>query len=371
MRSSWRTSRSDSGGVQFSFTPEWRSEELGGDLLELSRLDMSGSDLTVGFARGRMRSGHWDCLSCANDGTMRRSATIPSASSRPALAWLQGFAANWFLPFGSPFAGDRVQAGMHVDLGGGWLQGTMRVDEVSVDGRAVEQGRSGDNGRRRASGSLEQGSGAALPRRGCGCGDRGAGIEGHRQRRLRAAVHAPVRHQRRLLPHGGPQLRRSGSCHETGGHCRVRRVARSAGARLRADPLVRAGRPRLDGEHSRPRVPATVRIAHAAGPDRHLPRSGIAGRQSDRGRHLQGLPGGPAGVAHALERGRPCGRGGESPRGDESGRREARAWSSSSSYSSCVSSARGRPIASARGTTRRGQSAARTPVGARMRCSGA
>ena len=121
-------------GVQVSFTPEWRSEDLGGDLLNLQRLDMSGSDFTVGFARGRMRSGHWglsllrqrwkDAAIC-ND-----SECFESTGS----AWLQGFAANWFLPFGPPFAGDRVQAGMHVDVGGGWLQGTMRVDEVSAAG---------------------------------------------------------------------------------------------------------------------------------------------------------------------------------------------------------------------------------------------
>ena len=121
-------------GVQISFTPEWRSEDLAGDLLNLQRLDMSGSDFTVGFARGRMRSGHWglsllrqrwkDAAICGD------SECYESTGS----AWLQGFAANWFLPFGSPFAGDRVQAGMHVDLGGGWLQGMMRVDEVSADG---------------------------------------------------------------------------------------------------------------------------------------------------------------------------------------------------------------------------------------------
>jgi hypothetical protein len=121
-------------GVQVSFTPEWRSEDLGGDLLKLQRLDIAGSDFTVGFARGRMRSGHWglsllrqrwkDAAIC-ND-----SECFESTGS----AWLQGFAANWFVPFGSPFAGDRVQAGMHVDVGGGWLQGTMRVDEVAADG---------------------------------------------------------------------------------------------------------------------------------------------------------------------------------------------------------------------------------------------
>lgn len=121
-------------GVQVSFTPEWRSEELGGDLLGLQRLDMSGSDFTVGFARGRMRSGHWG-LSLLRQ-RWKNAAICGDAECYESTgsAWLQGFAANWFLPFGSPFAGDRVQAGMHVDVGGGWLQGTMRVDEASEDG---------------------------------------------------------------------------------------------------------------------------------------------------------------------------------------------------------------------------------------------
>ena len=82
-----------------------------------------------------MRSGHWG-LSLLRQ--RWQAAAICGDSecyeSTGSAAWLQGFAANWFLPFGSPFAGDRLQAGMHVDLGGGWLQGTMRVAELSVDG---------------------------------------------------------------------------------------------------------------------------------------------------------------------------------------------------------------------------------------------
>ena len=121
-------------GVQFSFTPEWQSVEQTEKILGFERFDLSGSDFTVGFARGRMRSGHWgvsllrqrwqEAAICANSGCYDSQGSV----------WLQGFAANWFLPFGSPFAGDRVQAGAHVDLGGGWFQGTARIDDLTVDG---------------------------------------------------------------------------------------------------------------------------------------------------------------------------------------------------------------------------------------------
>ena len=129
-------------GVQVSFTPEWQSVDQAGKLLEFESFNMSGSDFAVGFARGRMRSGHWG-LSLVRQrwqdvAICNESECFESNGS----AWLQGFAANWFVPFGSPFAGDRLQAGMHVDVGGGWFQGTARVSDVSVDG--VPSGRAGE-----------------------------------------------------------------------------------------------------------------------------------------------------------------------------------------------------------------------------------
>ncbi len=121
-------------GVQISFTPEWRSVDLGGDILDLAKFDLSGSDYTIGFARGRMRSGHWGLSLLRQRWQELAVCTESECYEAAGSAWLQGFAANWFLPFGSPFAGDRLQAGMHVDLGGGWFEGTVRVDDVSVDG---------------------------------------------------------------------------------------------------------------------------------------------------------------------------------------------------------------------------------------------
>ena len=129
-------------GVQVSFTPEWQSVDQAGKLLEFESLNMSGSDYTVGFARGRMRSGHWGLSLVRQRWQDVAICTDSECFESNGSAWLQGFAANWFVPFGSPFAGDRLQAGMHVDLGGGWFQGTARVADVSVDG--LPSGRAGE-----------------------------------------------------------------------------------------------------------------------------------------------------------------------------------------------------------------------------------
>ena len=129
-------------GVQVSFTPEWQSVDQAGKLLEFESLNMSGSDYTVGFARGRMRSGHWGLSLVRQRWQDVAVCTDSECFESNGSAWLQGFAANWFVPFGSPFAGDRLQAGMHVDLGGGWFQGTARVADVSVDG--LPSGRAGE-----------------------------------------------------------------------------------------------------------------------------------------------------------------------------------------------------------------------------------
>ena len=125
-------------GVQFTFTPAWRTagltEDLGSALFDVDRFDLSGSDYTIGFARGRMRSGHWGLSLLRQRWQDAAICTGFACYEATGSAWLQGFAANWFVPFGSPFAGDRVQAGMHVDVGGGWFHGTMRVDDVTVAG---------------------------------------------------------------------------------------------------------------------------------------------------------------------------------------------------------------------------------------------
>ena len=125
-------------GVQVSFTPEWRSVEQGGKILDFDKFDLSGSDFTVGFARGRMRSGHWGVSLVRQRWKEASICTASGCYESQGSAWLQGFAANWFLPFGSPFAGDRVQAGAHVDLGGAWFQGTARREKVSMDGARSE-----------------------------------------------------------------------------------------------------------------------------------------------------------------------------------------------------------------------------------------
>lgn len=124
-------------GVQASFTPEWRSADFVRDIFGADRFDLSGSDFTVGFARGRMRSGHWG-VSYLRQQWREVSVCIERECYGAAgSVRLRGIAANWFVPFGSPFAGDRLQVGMHVDVGAGWFEGTVRVDEVRGEGLPV------------------------------------------------------------------------------------------------------------------------------------------------------------------------------------------------------------------------------------------
>ena len=121
-------------GAQFSYTPTWQSVGLGADALRLQTFDLSGSDYAIGFARGRMRSGHWGLSFLRQRWKDAAACTDSECFQARDSAWLQGFSANWFVPFGSPFAADRVQAGMNVDLGGAWLQGSVRVDDRTPAG---------------------------------------------------------------------------------------------------------------------------------------------------------------------------------------------------------------------------------------------
>ena len=127
-------------GVQVSFTPEWQSLDLSGGVLKLEEFDISGSDYAIGFARGRMSSGHWGVSLVRQRWQEMTICTNAECYESTPTTRLQGIAGNWFLPFGSPFAGDRLQAGMHVDLGAGWLDGTVREIYTSADGAAVPAG---------------------------------------------------------------------------------------------------------------------------------------------------------------------------------------------------------------------------------------
>ena len=131
-------------GVQASLTPEWRSIDFVRELLGAERLDLSGSDFMIGFARGRMRSGHWgvsflgqewrDAWVCGNTGCYGAAGSLQ----------LRGLAANWFVPVGSRFAGDRLQVGMYVDAGAGWFHGDVRLDEIHQGGPLLDDYSVGD-----------------------------------------------------------------------------------------------------------------------------------------------------------------------------------------------------------------------------------
>ena len=127
-------------GVQTSFTPRWRSVGLVEDVFQIDALDITGSDFTFGFARGRMRSGHWGVSFLRQRWQEAHICGDGACAGSRGSAWLQGLNVNWFRPFGSPFAADRVQVGMHVDLGAAWYQGTVRIDEVLAGGSAWRVG---------------------------------------------------------------------------------------------------------------------------------------------------------------------------------------------------------------------------------------
>ena len=120
-------------GVQGSFTPTWSSLDQFRSVISASSVDMSGSEFTIGFARGRMSAGHWG-LSLVRQRVEAGSVCFADEPEclDPANAGLQGLEFSWFLPFGSPFAGDRVQVGMNVGLGAGWYNGTVHVGGFDV-----------------------------------------------------------------------------------------------------------------------------------------------------------------------------------------------------------------------------------------------
>ena len=124
-------------GVQASLTPEWRSAGLVRDIFGFEKFDLSGSDFTVGFARGRMRSGHWGLSFLRQEWREVSVCGDLECYGATGSVRLRGVTANWFVPFGSPFAGDRLQVGMHVDGGAGWFQGNVRVDEVFEGGLSL------------------------------------------------------------------------------------------------------------------------------------------------------------------------------------------------------------------------------------------
>ena len=113
-------------GVQGSFTPTWRFPNQFKNLLKgAGEIDLSGSEYTIGFARGRMSGGHWG-LSLVRQ-RIDEGSSFCEGSECTDLdgVSLQGFEFGSFLAFGEPFAGDRIQVGMHIGGGAGWYRGIV------------------------------------------------------------------------------------------------------------------------------------------------------------------------------------------------------------------------------------------------------
>ena len=131
-------------GVQGSFTPTWNTPEQLRNLISADTVDISGSEYTIGFARGRMSGGHWG-LSLVRQRIDTGSVCFPDECLDLADAQLQGFEFNRFLPFGGRFAGDTIQVGMNIGVGAGWYQGTVRVDGRDEEAREWLQFRDSDS----------------------------------------------------------------------------------------------------------------------------------------------------------------------------------------------------------------------------------
>jgi hypothetical protein len=120
-------------GVQGSFTPTWQFPNQFKNLLkDVAEIDLSGSEYTIGFARGRMSGGHWG-LSLVRQRIDEGSVCQGTDCADLAGVSLQGFEFGSFLAFGEPFAGDRIQIGMHVGSGLGWYQGVVQYRGEDTD----------------------------------------------------------------------------------------------------------------------------------------------------------------------------------------------------------------------------------------------
>ena len=124
-------------GVQGSFTPTWQFPDQFKNLLkDVAEVELSGSEYSFGFARGRMAGGHWG-LSLVRQRIDEGSVCRDTDCADLAGVSLQGFEFGSFLAFGEPFAGDRIQVGMHIGAGAGWYTGMVRYRGEDTDVREL------------------------------------------------------------------------------------------------------------------------------------------------------------------------------------------------------------------------------------------
>lgn len=124
-------------GVQGSFTPTWQFPDQFKNLLkDVAEVELSGSEYSFGFARGRMSGGHWG-LSLVRQRIDEGSVCQDMDCADVAGVTLQGFEFGSFLAFGEPFAGDRIQVGMHIGVGAGWYRGMVQYRGEDTDVREL------------------------------------------------------------------------------------------------------------------------------------------------------------------------------------------------------------------------------------------
>lgn len=119
----------DAWGVIFAVSPSWTSLDQSKHVLGANALTVEGSDLSVGFARGRLLSGDWGVSYVRK--TIKRDSVIDRDSGVYTFgdsSRLDGVEIRKAAVFGN--IKDRVQLGLEFGFGAGWAKGVTSLDRL-------------------------------------------------------------------------------------------------------------------------------------------------------------------------------------------------------------------------------------------------
>lgn len=111
-------------GFQASFVPSWTVPDAAKDLFDAETLTVEGSEIRVGFVRGRTLGGDWGISYVQKWLDDSSFADSPSFTRATSGVTVRGIAIDKFAPFGT--IKDRVQIGMIFGIGVGQASGTVR-----------------------------------------------------------------------------------------------------------------------------------------------------------------------------------------------------------------------------------------------------
>lgn len=111
-------------GLQASFVPSWSVPDAAKDLFDAETLTVEGSEIRVGFVRGRTLGGDWG-ISYVQKGLDDGSFADSTGFTRTTTGvTVRGIAIDKFAPFGT--IKERVQIGMIFGIGAGQASGTVQ-----------------------------------------------------------------------------------------------------------------------------------------------------------------------------------------------------------------------------------------------------